>query len=213
MKTTSIQNLGLFKIYDEITQSSYYGCDQEWYTTKWQRISGCGPTVASNIIYYHNRTYNNSDLNNYPTDKNNCLKLMEEMWKYVTPTLKGVSSTKIFFNGLLAYSKSNGLNFKHDFIDIHKKRILRPEFNRLLSFLNDALCNDSPVAFLNLNNGAVEQLYSWHWVIIVMLEYSEDGSTAFTTILDEGVIKKVDLAQWFKTTTLGGGFVSFKRIQ
>jgi hypothetical protein len=36
---------------------------------------------------------------------------------------------------------------------------------------------------------------------------------AFTTILDEGVIKKVNLAQWFQTTTLGGGFVSFKRIQ
>jgi hypothetical protein len=213
MKTTSIQNLSLFKIYDEITQSSYYGCDQEWYTTKWQRISGCGPTVASNIIYYLNRTYANSEPNNSSTTKNDCLKLMEEMWKYVTPTLKGVSSTKIFFNGLLAYSKLNNLNLKHDFIDIPKKRLLRPKFSRLLSFLNDALCNDSPVAFLNLNNGAVEQLYSWHWVTIVTLEYSEDGSTAFTTILDEGVIKKVNLAQWFQTTTLGGGFVSFKRIQ
>jgi hypothetical protein len=72
-----------------------------------------------------------------------------------------------------------------------------------------ALRNDTPVAFLNLNNGAEKQLYSWHWVTIISLEYEEDGNTAFADILDEGLIKKIDLAGWFRTTTLGGGFVSF----
>jgi len=27
--------------------------------------------------------------------------------------------------------------------------------------------------------------------------------------LDEGLIKKIDLALWYRTTTLGGGFVYF----
>ena len=27
--------------------------------------------------------------------------------------------------------------------------------------------------------------------------------------LDEGIIKKIDVTQWYATTTLGGGFVSF----
>jgi len=213
MITKTINNIDFFIIKDDSGQNSYYGCNQEWYKTTWRRTSGCGPTVASNIIHYINQTNNNKNNSNSPITKSSCLRLMNEIWKYVTPTLKGVSTTKILFNGLLAYSKSIGLNLKYDFIDIPKNRLLRPGFNHLLSFLNDALCNDSPVAFLNLNNGAEKQLYSWHWVTIVMLEYPEDGSTAYTTILDEGVIKRIDLSQWYHTTTLGGGFVCFKRIQ
>ena len=55
----------------------------------------------------------------------------------------------------------------------------------------------------------LKRLDSWHWVTIISLEYVLDGSIAILSILDGGTIKKVDLAQWFNTTALGGGFVSF----
>ena len=209
MLTTSIKNLSLFKIYDEINQSTYYGGDQEWYTKKWRRLAGCGPTAVSNILYYLSRTQLDSGSNESPITKSGFISLMEEVWKYVTPKLGGISSTKMLCDGILGYAKSKARTVKIDFIDVPKKKLTRPEFRQLLTFLNEALRNDLPVAFLNLNQGTEKVLYSWHWVTITSLEYEDDGSVAFANILDEGVVKKVDLAQWFLSTSLGGGFVSF----
>ncbi len=208
MLTKSIQNVNLFKIYDEAAQRTYYGCDQEWYKRKWQRLSGCGPTAVSNIVYYLNRTHTDSVPDDSPLTKSDCVSLMEEVWRYVTPTLRGIPSTKMLYHDVLDYAKAKALNLQLDVIDIPEKQLLRPEFSRILSFLDLALSNNTLVAFLNLNNGTEKQLDSWHWVTIISLEYAEDASAAFIHFLDEGGIKKIDLVQWFRTTTLGGGFVS-----
>ncbi|MGE5790895.1 MAG: hypothetical protein ACM33C_08475, partial [Syntrophaceae bacterium] len=42
------------KIVDDATRQSYYGCNQEWYATERQRLTGCGPTAVCNIIWYLN---------------------------------------------------------------------------------------------------------------------------------------------------------------
>jgi pyruvate-formate lyase-activating enzyme len=112
--------------------------------------------------------------------------------------------------GVLKYIRDKELNIKLEVIDIPKKRRLRPEFQKLMEFLAAALDNDMPVAFLNLHNGKVKELESWHWVTIISIEYDE--SQAYADILDEGIIKKIDLAEWFNTTIIGGGFVSFNRL-
>jgi hypothetical protein len=65
------------------------------------------------------------------------------------------------------------------------------------------------VAFLNLCNGSEKKLDRWHWVTLISLEYAEGGERVFADILDAGIIKRIDLALWYKTTTLGGGFVYF----
>lgn len=44
MTINTISNIDLFSVLDENTNKTYYGCDQEWYATQWQRRSGCGPT-------------------------------------------------------------------------------------------------------------------------------------------------------------------------
>jgi len=82
-----------------------------------------------------------------------------------------------------------------------------------LSFLEGGLIKDAPIAFLNLCNGQVKNLDPWHWVTIISLEYAENGKSASIKILDEGLIKKIDLALWYDTTTLGGGFVYFTALQ
>jgi hypothetical protein len=210
MKSSSIKNLRLFKIIDEISQNTYYGNDQEWYESKWQRLSGCGPTTVANIIYYFNKTNPNIILNNFNPTKKDSLLLMDEIWKYVTPSMGGVSSTGMLCKGVLKYIREKELNIGLDVIDIPKKRLLRPEFQKLIEFLAAALDKDMPVAFLNLHNGKVKELDSWHWVTIISLEYDE--SQAHADILDEGMIKKIDLAEWFNTTAIGGGFVSFNRL-
>lgn len=208
MIRTEIHSPDKYVIRDDQTAASYHGFDQEWYGTKWQRMAGCGPTVAATILYYLDPAHAGIPADRAPL-KSECIAVMESMWKYVTPSFGGVNSTKMLYQGVLEYAKAKKLNIRFDFIDVSKKVNQRPEFGQLLAFLGDALNNDAPVAFLNLNNGEEHVLDAWHWVTMISLEYEEDASFASAEILDEGRVKKIDLLKWFRTTTLGGGFVCF----
>jgi hypothetical protein len=208
MITKSISNPNLFKIIDEDTHKIYHGCNQKWYTTVWRRLSGCGPTVASNLIFYLYLTRQTPDSRQNFIRKN-CLPLMEEIWEYVTPTFKGVSTTKMFYEAVLSYAKSKGLDVQYSFFDLPQDKLNRPRLSELLNFLERALCKDAPIAFLNLCNGAEKALERWHWVTIISLEYKDNGDYAFVNILDDGQIKKINLALWYNSTTKGGGFVYF----
>lgn len=211
MATRSIANLNLLKVIDESTSETYYGCNQIWYPKKWQRLSGCGPSVASNIFFYLSHNRSTLGLEKKSNSKENWLSLMEEMWKYVTPSIRGVNTTIKFYKPLLAFTKSKGMIAAYRVCDVPKDKTQRPELKNILNFLEDALENDAPVAFLNLCNGEEKNLDRWHWVTIISLESTEDGSNAFVNILDGGLIKRIDLALWYNTTTLGGGFVYFTR--
>ena len=90
MIVMSITNPDLFKVLDESTHKTIYGCNQEWYSTEWQRQSGCGPTTASGIIFYLNNTRSILELGQGIKSNKDCLSLMEEMWEYVTPTKEGM---------------------------------------------------------------------------------------------------------------------------
>ena len=205
----SISNLNLLKVFDGSTLNTYYGCDQEWYTTEWQRISGCGPSVVANIILY--LTPPTFTLGQEFNSKISCLSLMEEIWEYVTPTTQGIPTTKMLYETVLTYTKAKGLDVEYAFCDVPKDKSHRPKLAEVLIFLEGALLKDVPIAFINLCNGKEKKLDPWHWVTIISLEYTEAGNTAFVTILDEGLIKKMDLALWCNTTILGGGFVYFTR--
>lgn len=209
MMTMSISNPDLFKVITD--EASCFGCDQEWYVSEWQRLSGCGPTAAANLIYY--LTHNDPALSSQScfNDKTFCLSLMEEIWAYVTPTSEGVDTTKMFYESLLPYFQSKGIRVTYEFSDLPEDKALRPSFSEVLDFLIRAMQNDAPVAFLNLCNGDEDQLEEWHWVTIIALEYSENRETAFVKILDQGQIFTINLTLWYNTTALGGGFVYFKK--
>lgn len=209
MNTKSLSNPNLFKVVDEIRKKIYYGYHQECYATKWQRLSGCGPSAASNIILYMNQTCHAFELEQNLTTKENCLPLMEEIWEYVTPTTEGIPTTKIFYDDVLSYTKSKGLNVEYAVCDLPEEKTKRPDLNKVLNFLEGALLKDAPIAFLNLCNGQLKNLDPWHWVTIIALEYGEDEKRVFINILDEGIIKRIDFKLWYNTTTLGGGFVYF----
>lgn len=205
----SISNPKLFKVLDEDSNEIYFGGSQEWYHTEWQRLSGCGPTTASNIIFYLNCIYHHFQLKKSFNSKKNWLAFMEEIWNYVTPTERGIPSTKMFYEKVLGYAKAKEANLKVYFCDLPEDKSQCPELSEVLSFLKSALLNDVPVAFLNLCNGDEKNLDKWHWVTIISLEYTENENNIFINILDGGIIKKIDLVLWYKTTTQGGGFVYF----
>jgi len=212
MSSKSISSLNLLQIFDEYSHKKHYGCDQEWYTTEWQRLSGCGPTAVCNIIYYLNKTRPAFGIKQSCDTKETSVSIMEEIWEYVTPTIKGIPTTKMFYEAVLAYTKSKGLNVEFSFCDVPEDKSIRPKLADLVIFIEGALLKDIPVAFLNLCNGDENNLEAWHWVTIISLDYTEDENSVFVNILDGGMIKKIDLSLWYNTTTLGGGFVYFTTV-
>lgn len=206
MKTEKIRRISLLEIQDEKTRQVYYGCDQEWYPTKWQRVSGCGPTAVSNIVCYLKQRRLPEKAEKPRLTRARCRRLMEDVWKYVTPTADGIPTAEILCKGIRAYADAKKLPVKLSVLNIPEPRGKRPAFSSVLAFLADALRDDIPVAFLNLDQGEEKSLDSWHWVTAVSLEY-EDRGAAELEILDEGKVKRVDLSLWYRTSSLGGGFV------
>ncbi len=200
----------VFGVREELLQITgpdavYHGCDQEWYKKVWQRMSGCGPTTASSLFLYHQRAKQTMP----QPEKAECLKLMEEFWGYITPTFRGVHTTGEFCGGAARFAHARGLRADTAALDIPKEQDIRPTLDTVLSFLQDALSNDLPVAFLNHNNGAEKGLYSHHWVVIVSLSYTP-GGTAEIAFLDEAIVKRIDIGSWLRTTTGGGGFATLR---
>ncbi len=186
-------------------EAVYHGCDQTWYKTVWQRMSGCGPTTASSLFLYHRRSKEHMP----QPEKAECLRLMEEFWGYITPTARGVHTTKEFCEGAERFAKAHSLRVDTATLDVPKEPDIRPTRDTVLRFLEEALQNDLPVAFLNHNNGAEKRLDSHHWVAIVALSYVPDGETEITFV-DESIIKRIDIASWLRTTTGGGGFATLR---
>lgn len=207
MATISISNRQFLNIIDECTNIIYCGCNQEWYGTKWQRLAGCGPSVASNIFGYLYKLHDRSATRKEPYPKRDFLVLMEEVWHHVTPTVRGVNTTGIFYNGLISYAQTKGLDLKYRFIDVSAEQRKRPALSEITTFIEEGLCKDTPVAFLNLCNGKEKKLDKWHWVTVVSMTYADDPDKITLEICDEGLVQKIDLKLWYDTTTIGGGFV------
>lgn len=209
MINAALKKIEYFKVVDEAEDRSYYGFDQEWFRTGWQRLSGCGPAAVSNILYYLGRSRSLPGLDR-PVSRKESPDFMEAVWRHVTPTAMGIPRTELLCRGVQSYAEEKSLRIGTEPLEIPRSPRARPELGRLLLFLDSALSSDTPVAFLNLDRGEEKALDSWHWVTVVALEYESDGTAALAEILDEGMKKEVDLAKWFRTTAKGGGFVRFR---
>lgn len=193
----------------EITDQSgrkYYGGDQAWYRSFWKRQSGCGPTSCSNLIWYLAITREKYKVLFQGTTKTKSefICLMEQVWKYVTPTLQGVHKVEIFTDGAVRFAKGQNVVLSYKKLVIPQNEYERPGIEGMDGFLTESLAKDRPVAFLNLSNGKIKHLESWHWVTIV--GYRMDTHTAL--IYDQGRTIEADMKLWLETTYAGGGFVS-----
>lgn len=209
MINRSISNPGIFKILDTNSNEVYFGGSQEWYGKEWQRVSGCGPTAASNIIFYLNRIHNVFKLGKNLNIKENWLAFMEEIWNYVTPSKNGIPSVEMFCDKMLVYAGLQKITLQYYCCNLPEDKNMRPKMFEVLTFIEKGLAKDVPVAFLNLCNGGEKNLEKWHWVTVISLDYTEDKKSIFLYILDGGIVKKIDLVLWYATTTQGGGFVYF----
>lgn len=206
----SILNLDYLKIEGNLEDYIYYGGNQEWFKTNWRRISGCGPTTASAIIMYENRKNNRDKSIKYTKSK--FIDLMNDVWNFITPIKgKGVNTIELFFEGFEKYIKEKqNKKIKPIFMKVAKKFEDRPKNKEVFKFLYEAIEKDYPIAFLNLDNGQESKLHKWHWVTIVGILYDDLNDKLEVTIADEGLLKKINLGLWLKTTKDEGGFVYFE---
>lgn len=184
----------------------YNGPNQSWYPKRFQKMAGCGPTACSNIMWYLSKTKEHyNGLCTYDgTTYEGFLKLMEDVWRYVTPGLMGVNKLEIFEKGAISYGKDRGYDLSCKSLRIPgRNQISETEIEEAFDFIEEMLEKDLPVAFLNLHNGQLLNLESWHWVTIYELD-REKGSVS---ILDQSRLEEIDLKLWMKTTSKGGGFV------
>ena len=188
----------------------YYGADQLWYKNIWCKKAGCGPTTCAMVLWYLSRTRSSCEtLCRYDAScQNGFSHLMEEVWKYVTPTVKGLNSTALFVNGVQRYAQHTEVALHCRRLDIPERKTDRPTLEQVADFIGSAIADDLPVAFLNLSNGAVENLDKWHWVTIVATERS--GHTVM--VYDQGKKKSIDIKLWLDTTTKNGGFVAVEPV-
>jgi len=205
MKRTSLKNLDAFRVIDEKTGETFYGCNQEWFGAEWQRLAGCGPSVVCNLLLYHKGI----DAPDSVNSKESCLALMEEVWEYVRPTPRGIPSTELLCGFVKAYAMSVDAKVKCAHCEVPDDKALRPSSDEIDAFIGRAIESESPVAFLNLCNGDEDNLDEWHWVTIVSLSRPEPGRHAYVRMLDKGAVSEIDLTLWLETTQNGGGFVYF----
>jgi hypothetical protein len=217
-----------FNVFDPQKDRVFKGADQDWYGSWWRRVSGCGPTTASNLIWYLSRSAEDPDApaaqgesgarsvsaaqgESAARDKRDAVFLMNQVWKYVTPGKGGVNNTELLRSGVARYAEAAGLRLRAENLDVPGERSARPPLRGVIRFIGAGLAEDLPVSFLNLHNGAEKQLEKWHWVTITAMDAEADGGAASLDILDNCGFLRVDLGRWLATTVKGGGFVRFSR--
>lgn len=182
-----------------------YGADQIWYRSLLQRKAGCGPTCASHIIWYLSSAMPHCAglTKREGSTKSGFLALMEDMWKYVTPGFRGVNKTSMLMKGVERYASERGFSLRCEALEIPQNKAQRPNIDEFMSFIEQAIAADSPVAFLNLHNGGVAGLDTWHWVTLIGLD--RERRTAL--MYDQGLRVEIDIDQWLRETKAGGGIV------
>lgn len=182
-----------------------YGPNQEWFGDVWQQRAGCGPTACSAALWYLGKTrprcrglFDDSWL-----ERDGMIRLMEQIWTFVTPGPLGVNRASILENGAINYGVERGVSLYCDVMEVPLFG-RRPGMAQVSDFMDKSIGNDLPVAFLNLSNGNQSRLESWHWVLLTQYNSADKKAVMY----DQSNRVQIDLASWLRTTLLGGAFVS-----
>jgi hypothetical protein len=204
----SIKRPELFTI-TESDNKTYFGGDQEWYIESWPRKAGCGPVCASNITSYlaHTRNQYKSLYTVDSMEKCDFLKHMDELFRYITPGHMGVNTLKKFYDGFKNFVSDKQIELDMYTFSVDDISSKNRNLEELALFVEKALSNDTPLAFLNLCNGNEERLQSWHWITITAADIKKDSIIAVAS--DEGKKIEFDLSLWYLTTKMHGGFIYF----
>jgi len=168
-------------------------------------MAGCGPTTTSNLFWYLTKSRPEVCGNLYTivnNDRTEMLELMEQVWEYVKPGMKGVNKSSMLTEGAIQYGRDKNVALDVRVLEVPEEISNRPSENEVLKFLSIAFSEDLPVAFLNLSNGAVENLDNWHWVTLISTNMKLQAE-----MYDQSMLQIIDVKKWLTTTTKCGSFV------
>lgn len=187
------------------TGDSVMGGSQKWYPGRWERAAGCGPTTASNLIWYLARSRPELRMlyDAGSATKERFVELMRELYRSMPPGIGGVNKPVIFTDGITRFCDARGLALAPHVLEVSSKLPERPDTHCVSEFIITALQSDSPVGFLNLDSGTVKNLETWHWVTIIGF----DAESISATIIDKGQKQVISLNEWLITSRRGGAMV------
>lgn len=139
-----------------------YGGNQEWFHDTWAKRAGCASVLASNMYaYYHqNSTYELSEF----------LKVMEMMFKYMTPGYMGYPYLYKFARTFAKMMNAEGFEFK----PVYQKR--SKNYKQAITFVLQSLDEGHPVGMLILHHRAPElEEDNWHWICLSGYIVKETG--------------------------------------
>jgi len=184
----------------------FFGGNQYWYPKGDFTPGGaCGSTTASNILAYilkaRPELLKKTSIEGFDS-KAGYLGFMKTVYRYYHPSIIGLP-TSWFIKGTAKFAKEHSLAISAEMLKVRVRRSKRPSFSEAAGFIRTALENDTPVAYLILSAGGVENLYKWHWVTIIGL----DEKNKKVRILDNTGTSWADLGAWLDKSFLGGAFV------
>ena len=156
-------NTSLIRIADGKTE--YYGADQEWLRTRWERLSGCGPTTAALMMMYMASAFPEGCAALYPytlpARKDEFAVHMALVREFVKPGIMGLTDPKVFARDTL------------EFAEAHGGGIIAQQIRHSLSagvafgFFKQALRHGYLPALLLLRNPSPELAdFTWHWMAV-----------------------------------------------
>ncbi len=177
MEEVSLHNAGFVPLAEEGAGGESYGGKQAWYRKKGQRLRGCGPVAAANILCYmagSQEKYRPLYPSGAPAQAH-FLVLMEEMYAAVSPAfIGGAFSRKRFARRIIAWARRRGVPLEARFAGPRTHSC-----EEALEAVCQGLEKDKPVAALNLKlrypvmPGG--ENFGWHWVTVTGVKRGPDG--------------------------------------
>lgn len=186
-----------------------HGADQDWYSLLWRQRAGCGPTTASVQMAYLAALRPSLAALCPLKERETFVTYMDKVWEYVTPGSHGLNRVEMYTDGVARFCGERGVKLVPRALEVPTGEE-RPGFDRCVSFIRVGLESDCPVAFLNLDNGEVEALDKWHWVLLSALEEGDAGT--LVTVVDNGNTFSIDMKLWYDTARDLGGFVWLEEL-
>ena len=181
------------------------GFNQAWFPHRMGRMGGCGATAAAMQLCYLTPLHPALALS--CGSKREAVASMEALYRHITPGWMGVDTTAKFCRGAESFLRERGVTDLQP-IDFVVPKEQPRDRDAALSFIEEALGRDCPVAFLNLHSGRTG-LDSHHWSLIVGLSRDITTGHAYASCFDSGESFVFDLDLWLATSKKGGGFVVF----
>jgi len=168
--------LDFIKLYDT-NGDVFCGANQYWLKNKFHSISGCGPTVASEILTYISLKHRLSlyDYNINHLRKSDFCNYIVSVREFVKPGIKGLTDIDYFVHQLKSYAKAKDVKLISKVLNIKTDK--KTAFNEIIETIDAGY----PLAILILRNPHPEiNDFTWHWMSITGYDKDNDTITICT---------------------------------